>query len=330
MGKTCGVDLQQLALDSIGAAAQDVAFQSAISFHGNVTVQHEGFIKTLNNLNITSDFFSLNQDQNISNSLVFQSDVKIQNGFTVDGRINNISLAELGSNYSFTNSTHHLRLPNVRFDSTFKTAHLHVRGLIQNRSLEGFLNSTVKLKAKEQQYVRGNLQFLSPIIAEGSVQVQSLNGVHISSLANKLVKVGENVVFTQPVCFHGGLETTLFSVQNNASVATESDNINGVSMAEMLRESIQVSSKSPVNLHKLSLRDAELLGQVKGVKYINGIPFEKLLTRTTPQSIQHLKVSRLWINQSEITVSGLFGGVDLVETFVNTFSVGNFFPKSNY
>ncbi|CAG7730461.1 unnamed protein product [Allacma fusca] len=320
-GKTCGVDLVQLDLDSVRKNSSNVHFQGSTTFTQDVQVLGKLRTDLVNTGNMNDSFFTLNTAQEIQGNFNWKNDVQVDGILNVGGTINNISLEDFQHLYSFYNGIHHIN-SSVEFDDTFEAKHLEIEGFIQSRKLDRFLSSIVWLDSPTKQNVHGDLKFTQPFISESNIECDTLNGIDVSELARQLVLKNRGFVFNEQVCFTKPLQTgTLFVESGN--VETTTGIVGGVNIEDLKTNSIPVNSVSPLSIDEMFFEDVSINGGLEGVSYVNGIPIQDLLTRNTPQNMTSLKVTHLRVLQKNIDIKGLFGGVNINDVHEDTVLVTN-------
>lgn len=320
-GTACGVDVVGLDSDSVRENSRNVTFKGVTTFLGKIQAENQIETNLLNSAQFSSNMFTLHTPQVITSGLVWKNDVNFESDVHITGKVNDVSLEELSSIYSFDGVAHSLN-SSVKFTSSFATQHLQVDGLIQHRNLTQYLPTVVYKSSNagnnQQQVVTGNVNFTQPIISHGEVTTaESYNGLNVPALSQAVVRKNGAFTFSSPVTFRQPVYSKAFYLKS-VDISTIDGVVGSLNTQEIQDNSIPLHSEEPVYSEKLIFENLLVHGNIEGAQSVNNIPLTDFITLDSEQAVGTLKIANLAVTQKNITVGGLFGNIDVVEDFTNT------------
>lgn len=311
-GKTCGVELDALNMDSVRKGDADVELLGDNNFT-SIKVKEGLTANYLNNKMNFENLFTLHGIQSIDCQFTFLQDVTVDGSLITDGKLNNISLGSLASQYSHDSENNvHIVRGDYFSGHNLTMESLKVAGDIQETNLLQHISKLLRTDDPNLSF-NGMKVFEKPVVISGDADINLYNSIYPKDL--HLLRLDDDIVFDDKVTFTGLVEAKVLEAYVRD---IDPKKLVGIDWDDLISNSIPVNSTSPNA--PLNLDDILVKRYLK-VENFQTKPFTDYITLNGRQTISQLRVHKATIHGSNIPVSGLVNGVNLVKEFEDTLMV---------
>lgn len=305
--------MKDLESTTVRKDALDIQIPGQSHFH-DILVEKAVRVGSINGRN-PDDLLTTHTNQTISCNFEAKKNVRILGNLATDGHVNGVSTEILSKTYSLGKNNTHTINADYKFNHNLTTEKLIVRGKIQGKDFSNTANNRHLIKVNDAGLkFTGVKTFTSAVIIGKDSNVKLYNGLPLETL--NLQTLDQDIIIPATTTFHGPVYAR--TVQLNEGSHINAETVMGHKWDDILANSIPIGEEvDPEHLRHL-IFDNVIVDRHLNTRNFQGHRFEDFIRLDSDQNMGQLKVKKVKITGTTLTVGGLVNGLNIQEEFERT------------